>query len=482
MKNFFSKKRIVFASVIILLIIIAGLYNTYAINVGFNETTTQTYDIALNFELHGDELGQTSINAGKTKIIEIKITNNNSDAIQYGLAYKMITPSTIPSNFTISTYEESPNNPTGIIAAGSSVIVAVKMVNQTSSTVYVRFNVASGYKNGGDLILQTGEEIVPGETQGGGGGASLSPAAETLASLGLTARSETPNFANSSCSSGCDDTLVGVFAAEDDLGTSYYFRGNVTNNYVKFARNEGFKEIFWRIVRINGDGSIRMIYDGASDERNKKYVTTSSGVYTSDLTSITFYNSYAMTDLMSWFSENLYGNGYDEDFVVDAIYCNDTEVLGSESGAYFTGLGAFLMGFDSQRGVTLKCKQIDDRYSRYITVGDIGANGFLFYPIGMLTADEMIMAGVGYNGSNNSTYLSTNDPFWTMTPTLYTMGSEIGQLNMYAYDGGTLAYKASFSASMSGTNDTASIRPVITIRGDSFIDGDGSESDPFVVE
>ena len=56
-----------------------------------------------------------------------------------------------------------------------------------------------------------------------------------------------------------EDTLSLVCSAPDDYGTSYYYRGNVTNNYVKFA---GF---YWRILRINGDGSIRMIYAGDAD-------------------------------------------------------------------------------------------------------------------------------------------------------------------------------------------------------------------------
>ena len=50
--------------------------------------------------------------------------------------------------------------------------------------------------------------------------------------------------------------------AKDAYGDSYYYRGNVTNNYVKFA------DKYWRIVRINGDGSIRMIYDGTSAHEN----------------------------------------------------------------------------------------------------------------------------------------------------------------------------------------------------------------------
>ena len=54
----------------------------------------------------------------------------------------------------------------------------------------------------------------------------------------------------------------GMYKVEDDLGMSYYFRGAVENNYVKFA---GY---WWRIVRINGNGSIRLIYDGTSAHAN----------------------------------------------------------------------------------------------------------------------------------------------------------------------------------------------------------------------
>ncbi len=53
-----------------------------------------------------------------------------------------------------------------------------------------------------------------------------------------------------------EDTNNYLCSAPDDYGTSYYYRGTVENNWVKFA---GY---YWRILRINGDGSIRMIYAG----------------------------------------------------------------------------------------------------------------------------------------------------------------------------------------------------------------------------
>ena len=54
---------------------------------------------------------------------------------------------------------------------------------------------------------------------------------------------------------------AGIYAAEDDLGTSYYFRGTSTRNYVKFGRNSSDQDMYWRIIRINEDGTVRMIYD-----------------------------------------------------------------------------------------------------------------------------------------------------------------------------------------------------------------------------
>ena len=61
---------------------------------------------------------------------------------------------------------------------------------------------------------------------------------------------------------GIEATYGYLCKAKDAYGESYYYRGNVTNNYVKFA---GY---YWRIVRINGDGTVRVIYDGTSAHAN----------------------------------------------------------------------------------------------------------------------------------------------------------------------------------------------------------------------
>ena len=69
------------------------------------------------------------------------------------------------------------------------------------------------------------------------------------------------------------DSEVGLYSTEDNDGTTYFYRGDVKNNYVSFG---GF---IWRIVRINGDGNIRMIYQGTSTNSTGEDAIISSSVY-----------------------------------------------------------------------------------------------------------------------------------------------------------------------------------------------------------
>jgi len=81
----------------------------------------------------------------------------------------------------------------------------------------------------------------------------------------ITVKLATPDFSKTSCTSGCGESTVGIYEAKDDDGWSYYYRGDVENNYVRFA---GY---WWRIIRINGDGSIRMIHYGSTIDKVTYY-------------------------------------------------------------------------------------------------------------------------------------------------------------------------------------------------------------------
>ena len=110
-----------------------------------------------------------------------------------------------------------------------------------------------------------------------------------------------------------------ISIALDDLGTSYYFRGNVTNNWVKFGKGTTYKrpnvsteftnleecesngtytcetkvrDMLWRIVRINGDGTVRMVYSGTTDYHTDDY----KRILTRARTRTSYYNSAPYND------------------------------------------------------------------------------------------------------------------------------------------------------------------------------------------
>ena len=83
-----------------------------------------------------------------------------------------------------------------------------------------------------------------------------------IASVDTTGKCQTINSDGTVNVTSAEATDGYVCSATDAYGTSYYYRGNVTNNYVKFA------DKYWRIIRINGDGTVRVIYDGTSAHAN----------------------------------------------------------------------------------------------------------------------------------------------------------------------------------------------------------------------
>ena len=311
-------------------------------------------------------------------------------------------------------------------------------------------------------------------------------ASSTLVKLNLTENTGTPDFSKTSCSEGCGETTVGLYKTEDDFGDSYYFRGDVENNYVYFA---GF---YWRIIRINGDGSVRMIYAGTSahpngyDDSNTNdmnvgqsafnsssndnayvgymYGTTGSSTYS--LTHSNTNDSTIKTAIDNWYNTNIKNTDY-EQYVVDTIYCNDREL---DSG---TGIGTTTSYYKvrdrnvTKKSPTLKCNQVNDRFTVNSKVSGVTGNGALTNPVGLITIDETAYAGGTWNSGNSKYYLYTNDFFWTMSPFYFNGSSADG---FHVSNTGKLS-----SIFVSGGY---SARPVISISPDDLV-GSGTMDDPF---
>ena len=305
-------------------------------------------------------------------------------------------------------------------------------------------------------------------------------AAVTLNNLGLSVSSGTPDFSKTSCSSGCEESTVGIYESQDDLGTTYYFRGDVTNNYVYFAN------YYWRIIRINGDGGIRMIYDGttphdngesstdrqigtsafnSSDGSNAfvgyKYGSTSATTYEETHKNTT--NSTIKQSIDAWYKTNISDKGYSS-YLVDSIYCNDRSL---SSG---TGIGATNSNYKAYERLytnnnpTFYCVQSNDKF----TVNTSKGNGSLQYPIGLITADEVVYAGGSMSVNNDNDYLTTGNRYWTMSPENFFNSTAVG---LYVEIAGDLNHES--------VNYTDGVRPVITLNGSTKLEGTGTKDNPF---
>ena len=335
------------------------------------------------------------------------------------------------------------------------------------------------------------------------------PAYNTLIKLGLSEdTSHTPDFTTvsgnsgvkyvnrSQTATGLGDGTNGIYEAGDDLGTSYYFRGDVQNNYVYFAKN------WWRIVRINGDGTIRMIYTGnLNDSAADQYISHSiyngsgddnayvgymygtAGSSTYEETHANINSSTIKEVIDEWYQNNL--NSYSL-YIADAIYCNDREVVnisynwfGQDKILTGNGAGTNESGYASLKrnntdyNPTLKCTNNNDKFT---VSGSLG-NGALIYPIGLITTDEAVMGGEYANDYNTNSYISNiscylynGTSYWTMTPNRYST-------NAVSID---IVYGAGRIQSF-GVGSNSTVRPVISLKADAISGGGGTVGNPFYV-
>ena len=323
----------------------------------------------------------------------------------------------------------------------------------------------------------------------------------------------------------------------DDYGISYYFRGNIQNNYVSFAG------MCWRIVRITGDGSIKLaLYDyssasctntgddlafaryngdtyttGFNEKYNDNayigvmYGTPNSNTYAATHANIN--KSTILQNLETWYKSKL--ASYTEK-LADTIWCNDkstvknvtANMFQSENGVLnkqsmvYGGLGykkemsiygatARNMGF-TQKGSTntygtgpsLICPKDNDggNLSKFTVNDTVNGNGNLDYKIGLLTVDEMVLAGLAlhqtyinnnYDENTVTSYLrsNTNNLYWTLSP-------------FYFYFDFDCVWRARGDGDLSGeiVGYSYALRPVVSLKSATTITGgNGTASSPFIV-
>ena len=284
-----------------------------------------------------------------------------------------------------------------------------------------------------------------------------------------------------------DKSDKGLYTAEDDYGTSFYYRGNVVNNYVEFA---GYK---WQIVRINGDNTIRIMYAGKSgSSSNDNYIEGefNNSIYGPEYVGYKYGNTEGTTGTR----ENNISNGVNgvaatilNDFYKNNIvskslekYISDTGFCGDRSLAYGDGFSKdkYTLFSSTSRltgtniNPTLKCP--DKEHDLYtIATANIG-NKALDYPIGLITADELSMSGYRNDNINILMWSSNGQKYFTMTPYQYVDSSSSANV-WFAGDTGL------FSAQW--VTSTLNLLPVINLKANVEISGGiGTINDPFIIK
>ena len=277
-------------------------------------------------------------------------------------------------------------------------------------------------------------------------------------------------------------------STEDDYGTSYYFRGAVTNNYVEFANK------CWRIVRIGGDNTVKLIlhndntsnasnpcssannsttaafahYNGStytsafntSDNDNAyvgfMYGTPGSTTY--ETTHANINKSTILTNLETWYNNNL--KTY-ESVIDDNVFCTDKNISGSGLG-YGTNRTDY-MAYErlyTDKTPSLKC---DGELSKITS------------KVGLITADELTYAGYAYSSCNTAgTYLqenATGDYWWSLSP-----GGFDGNFARVWLVRGDVGDLASLGAVVVGGG-----RPYISLKSSTNVTGEGTSENPYKV-
>ncbi len=337
---------------------------------------------------------------------------------------------------------------------------------------------------------------------------------------------DTPDFSKTACAT-CGDNKSGLYETEDDFGTSYYFRGTVNDNWVKFGKakeEDGTKkDIWWRIVRINGDGTIRLIYAGTGDSAPSTTGSQTSAIINQKFNESSNDNMYVgyqyksgdmhgygkgttnsnvLDSLNTWFKENLNDEWKDGYGRIDpnAGFCNDrsgstdpgtswNEKTMSDTGGTEnteTYYGSFLRWSKIQPN--LKCSTTYNKNKDYFTYaksigiesnenGKIIGTQSLDYPVGLITADEVAFAGAANGKANSGFWLNTGQEYWTMSPDYFDGGISYV---FYVGKNGTLYHSI---------HGLYGLRPVINLKADTkltFLHPDqadkGTNSNPYIVK
>lgn len=228
----------------------------------------------------------------------------------------------------------------------------------------------------------------------------------------------------------------GLIQDIDDRGVTYYFRGNVLNNYVNFAN------LRWRIIRINGDNTVKLILDENAEELTEYYTSTDNNYFA-------YVNTNIKSYLSNWYQNNLASY---EKFIASGKVCDNSQYTGTDDYIFQASQRLLV-----DHNPTFNC---------------LGSS--ISTKISIITADEVEYAGGLVGVSNTNYYLYNQDiynPSWTITP------SKGSNREFYPF---TLSVNGALEENNIGSVKRG-VRPVINIVKDVPVTGKGTKDEPYEI-
>ena len=538
---------------------VAAASNTATLTVNLagaaNLLTTCTYDIVYEYDSTSNVYGKSPTTKNSNKEITLQVSNVNGT-----------------NNFANEKnfdYDSSWTNNKRTLVSGASISSMGSLTTQNISITgkYYNLTILQSSLEGKSF---TGKIYVTNHKCETSDGAALTILKNNGGESYITELAES-EFANVTTASD-----KGMYKKADDLGTSYYYRGAVNNNWIRFGKEPnkcmynnsevlyaeivgdelnirkvknqeeclstnmcmsqgmygvGINEtlcqagggtpltekatfttadMYWRIIRINGDGSIRMIYTGTSKpESGTATVMKGEGTQISTSTfnssyskaeyvgyqyikgqqhgygecngtsasctvdGNTVYNSTIKQTIDKWYAgTTLETDATTKSLVADQIFCNDRSASSIQTAAWTSTGSTYNYGAGGRLINKKKPQFICPIASDKFTVNTSNGNGALTYPVGLITADEVAMAGgvYGSNNENSSYYLYTNQNYWLGSPESINGGFASG---LFVLSSGSLY--SNF------VDDAYGARPVVSLSSKAKLSGSGTYDDVYTV-
>ena len=234
----------------------------------------------------------------------------------------------------------------------------------------------------------------------------------------------------------------------------------------------------WRIVRINGDGTIRLIYDGADIvDNDTKHITSIAMSMYNEYDNDIKYVGYTYEDngiqvdstikdaVDTWYETNLKTNY--EKYIADSVFCNDRSMYSTTEAETIFNVSNRLNEYSRPK---LSCVNAADEY----TVSQEKGNGYLTNPVGLLSMDEAVMAGVSGSAANNNIYLYSSEGFRTISPASFNTSANTWSVN-------DIINRYGNEHLVSRTGAVSKVRPVINLKADVEFTGKGTIDSPYVI-